>query len=203
MQEKKSKRTNKERSGTTRAALIETARRLFVERGYAGTGTPELVSAAAVTRGALYHHYADKQALFRAVVEAECAAVADEVERTPLNGERPIDGLILGGVAYLSAMAKRGRTRLLLIDAPAVLGREAWHMIDARHGGRTLREGLAAAMDAGAIRRLPVDAAAEILGAAYDRAALAIGAGANAKEWCGVIEALIKGISCRPHEPPP
>lgn len=199
MQEIK-RRTNQERSMATRTVLIETARQLFVAHGYAGTSTPELVMAAAVTRGALYHHFVDKKALFYAVVETECAAVAGFVESIGFNSARPIETLIQGGEAYLSAMALRGRTRLLLIEAPAVLGREAWHAIDSRHGGRTLREGLTAAMMAGAIRSLPVDATAELLGAAYDRAALAIDGGADAETWHKVIEALIHGIAERPSE---
>ncbi|WP_343717099.1 helix-turn-helix domain-containing protein [Inquilinus sp.] len=192
------RRTNRDRSDRTQAALIAAARGLFVERGYAETGTPELVAAAGVTRGALYHHFADKQALFRAVVEAEAAAVTTEVERAAPADLPPLEALEGGGDAFLRAMAAPGRTRLLLIEAPAVLGREAVDEIDARHGGRTLREGLAAAMATGALRPLPLDAAAQLLGAAYDRAALAIVGGADPAECRAVLAALVGGL-----RPPP
>lgn len=195
------RRTNKERSETTRGALIEAARRLFIERSYAGTGTPELVAAAEVTRGALYHHFEDKQALFRAVVEAESQAVAEEIERAASADLPPIDALIQGGEAFLAAMAVPGRTRLLLIDAPAVLGRQELDAIDALHGGRTLREGVAAAISAGALRALPIDATAQLLGAAYDRAALAIEGGADPTEWRVVLKALIDGLAVPPCRP--
>lgn len=187
------RRTNPERSSATQAALIAAAREAFVVRGYADTSTPDLVEAAGVTRGALYHHYADKQALFRAVVEAEAAAVATEVEAGAADGS-PLEALISGGQAYLAAMAVPGRTRLLLIEAPAVLGRAEADAIDARHGVRTLREGLAAAIEQQAIAPIPVEAAAKLLGAAFDRAALEIAQGGDRESCLAVLRALIEGL---------
>lgn len=189
------RRTNPERSSTTRAALIAAGRNAFIARGYAGTGTPDLVEAAGLTRGALYHHFADKQGLFRAVVEAESAAVA-EIEAVPMEGS-PIAALIAGGEAYLAAMAVPGRTRLLLIESPAVLGRADADAIDARHGVRTLCDGLQAAIDAGAIPPLPLQPTAQLLGAAYDRAALAIEQGADRADWLAVLRAVIEGLAAR------
>jgi AcrR family transcriptional regulator len=189
------RRSNKDRSDTTRAALIAAGRRLFVSRGYAETGTPELVAEAGVTRGALYHHFADKRALFRAVVEAESAAVAHEIESAARPGLAPLKALSKGGAAFLEAMRVPGRTQLLLIDAAAVLGREELDAIDARHGGRTLREGIAAAMQAGALPRLPLAATAQLLSAAYDRAALAIATGADPGEWHNLIDTMLAGLA--------
>ncbi|MBS3650960.1 TetR/AcrR family transcriptional regulator [Pseudaminobacter sp. 19-2017] len=193
MQEGTVSRTNRERTEATRAALIKAARSLFVEKGYAETGTPEIVAAAGVTRGALYHHFADKQALFRAVVEHESAAVAEEIVRKSSDGTA-IEMLIAGGNAFFSAMAVPGRTRLLLLDGPAVLGRAEMDAIDARHAGRTLREGLAYAMEQGEIRPLPLDQLCALLGAAFDRAALAIRNEAETAEYQAVIGDLIKGL---------
>ncbi|WP_047309248.1 TetR/AcrR family transcriptional regulator [Rhodopseudomonas palustris] len=187
------RRTNPERSSATQAALIAAARQAFVARGYADTSTPDLVEAAGVTRGALYHHFADKQALFRAVVEAESAAVAAEVEAGAAEGSS-IAALISGGEAYLDAMAAPGRTRLLLIDAPAVLGRAEADAIDARHGVGTLRDGLQAAVEAGAIAPIPIDTAAKLLGAAFDRAALEIAHGGDRGDCLAVLRALIEGL---------
>ncbi len=189
------RRSNKDRSDTTRAALIAAGRKLFVSRGYAETGTPELVAEAGVTRGALYHHFADKRALFRTVVEVESAAVAQEIESAARPGLAPLKALSRGGAAFLEAMREPGRTQLLLIDAAAVLGREELDAIDARHGGRTLREGLAAAIQAGALPKLPLAATAQLLGAAYDRAALAIAAGAEPGEWHKLIDAVVAGLA--------
>lgn len=190
------RRTNQARSDATKTALIAAARQAFIARGYAGTSTPDLVEAAGVTRGALYHHFADKEALFRAAVEAEQAAMAGEIEAAPVRGSA-VEALIAGGDAYLSAMAVPGRTRLLLIDAPAVLGRAEIDAIDARHGVRTLREGLQAAIEAGAIKPVPVEATSQLLGAAYDRAALAIEGGAERSGCRAALRAMIEGLAAR------
>jgi AcrR family transcriptional regulator len=194
MQQDSSRRSNRERTEATRAALVSAARALFVEKSYAETGTPEIVAAAGVTRGALYHHFADKQALFAAVVEAESAAVAREVEQAAPAGVRPLDALKAGGAAFLAAMAQPGRARLLLLDGPAVLGHAAMNEIEGRHGGRTLRDGLSAAMADGSIRPLPVDVLATLFAAAFDRAALAIEQGDSPQDHLTVMAALVDGL---------
>ncbi len=98
-------------------------------------------------------------------------------------------------MAYLEAMAAPGRTRLLLLDGPSVLGRKAMDEIDARHGNRTLREGLAAAMRAGTIRRLPLGPLTSMLGAMLDRAALDRENGDSEAEARQVVEALFAGLA--------
>lgn len=187
------RRTNPDRSAATRAALVSAGRELFIEKGYAATGTPEIVAAARMTRGALYHHFADKAALFLAVVEAEARTIAREIEAaTPLNLS-PREALSAGGAAFLDAMAAPGRTHLLLIEAPAVLDVGTLGRIDREHGGRTLAEALRSALgdDAYLLTLLPL---ADLLSAAYDRAALAIAGGAARTPYETALEALISGI---------
>jgi AcrR family transcriptional regulator len=195
MQQEIVRRSNRDRTEATRADLIGAARQLFIEKSYAETGTPEIVAAAGVTRGALYHHFADKQALFAAVVEQEAAAVAEEIERASPPSLFARDALIAGSEAYLAAMRAPGRTRLLLLDGPAVLGRAAMDAIDNRHGNRSLREGLVAAMREQSMMRLPLDALTALLASAFDRAALAVEAGAPAEDYRVVLMALIDGLS--------
>jgi AcrR family transcriptional regulator len=108
------RRSQKDRSEAMRAALIRVGRALFVAHGFGGTGTPEIVAAAGVTRGALYHHFADKEALFEAVVRAEAEAVAQAVRAADYAGLEPVAALIRGGEAFLAAMQVAGRVRLLL-----------------------------------------------------------------------------------------
>ncbi|MER8507072.1 helix-turn-helix domain-containing protein [Mesorhizobium sp. M0199] len=198
MQQRSARRSNRDRTEARRAELIAAARKLFTEKSYAETSTPEIVAAAGVTRGALYHHFADKQALFAAVVEQEAQAVAEEIERASPPSLFARDALIAGSDAYLAAMRAPGRTRLLLLDGPAVLGRAAMDAIDNRHGNRSLREGLVAAMRSHSMTRLPVEALTALLAAAFDRAALAIEAGASIEDYRAVLIALIDGLSPAP-----
>jgi AcrR family transcriptional regulator len=196
MQDKKERRTNRERSDTTRAELMAAARRLFIEKGYADTATPDIVAAAGLTRGALYHHFEDKKALFSAVAEAEAEAVAAETERAVSDGMRPREALIKGGDAYLSALALPGRTRLLLLDGPSVLGRTGMDEIDNRHGTRSLRGGILFAVRAGDLpQNLPIEEATQLLASAYDRAALSIETGGDPDEYRRALALLIDGLA--------
>jgi len=197
MQVKKERRSNSERTEATRAALLKAARKLFVQKGYAETGTPEIVAAAEVTRGALYHHFADKMALFRAVVEQEASQVAELIDRRSVRMPTVRESLAAGGDAYFEAMAEPGRVRLLLLDGPSVLGHAEMDRIDGAAGRRTLREGLAAGIESGELQDLPIDAATAMLSAAYDRAALAIAHGEREEHYKTIIERLIDGISTR------
>ena len=201
MQQESGRRSNRDRTEATRADLIGAARRLFTEKSYAETGTPEIVAAAGVTRGALYHHFADKQALFAAVVEQEAEVVAAEVDRASPESLSAREALVAGSDAYLVAMRAPGRTRMLLIDGPAVLGRAAMDEIDNRHGNRSLREGLVAAMREQSMMKLPVEALTALLAAAFDRAALANEAGAPSDDYRSVLMALIDGLSPAPRRP--
>jgi AcrR family transcriptional regulator len=194
MQVRAERRSNRDRTAEMRTRLLAAARRLFVDKGYAETGTPEVVAAAGVTRGALYHHFPDKRALFRAVVEAEAEAVATEIKAAATSGDALAD-LLSGARAYLSAMAAPGRTRLLLVEAPAVLGAGESRAIDGGHAERTLREGLAAAIAAGALPPLPLGALTSLLSAMFDRAALDAAAGAGDAEATAVIEAVLAGLA--------
>jgi AcrR family transcriptional regulator len=184
-----STRSNQDRTQQTRAALIAAARTLFVARGYAETGTPEIVAAAGITRGALYHHFRDKRDLFRAVAEEEARAVAAGIEASAgaVSGETPLDALRAGSRAYLDAMAVPGRTRLLLTEAPAVLGPAETRALDEAHAARTLRDGLVEAGVTGAESA----ALGDILSAAFDRAALAIDGGGDRAAYEAALSLLI------------
>ena len=203
------RRTQAERRAATRAQLLDAARELFVEQGYAQTGTPQIVARAGVTRGALYHHFADKADLFRGVCEREAHAVADAIEdATRETGTRdtgtrdtstrdtsthdtddPMQALRLGTDAYLDAMSVPRRARLLLLDAPAVLGPSEALELTRSDGNAALREGLARARpDVGDAE---LDALTDVLSAAFDRAALAIANGAERGAYRDAMARLI------------
>lgn len=188
------RRSQEERRQATRRALVSAARQEFAENGFAATNTPAIAAKAGVTRGALYHHFADKQALFAAVVEEEHALLALAINSAAESEDEPgpVRALIAGGDAYLAAMQDSGRRRILLIDAPAVMEREKLDEINARFGLRTLIEGVKAAVDGGSIRELPIMPLAQLLDALFDRAALA--PPADLPDYRKAIKALIRGL---------
>jgi AcrR family transcriptional regulator len=192
-----SRRTNKQRSETMRAALVTAARALFVRDGFAATGTPEIVTQAGVTRGALYHHFADKTALFDAVVVAEAQAIAAQVRQVDYAGLTAEQALLRGGDAFLAAMQGGGRARLMLREAPAVLGLARLAQIDAETGGTTLIEGLAGQLRPDA----PLRQVAAVMSAAFDRAALAIDAGEDVAQWRAALKLMVAGVLCEMKSP--
>src|SRR3954452_20757048 len=158
----------------TRAALLRVGRELFAERGYAGVGTEEIVARAGVTRGALYHHFADKRDLFRAVhEELEAELVGGIAER--IGGIEDPWQLILTGVrGFLDACTDPAIMRVSLLDAPAVLGWREWREISERHGMGLVSFGLQNAMDRGVLAPRPVRALAHLLMGAMSEAAMVI-----------------------------
>ncbi|PTX02947.1 TetR/AcrR family transcriptional regulator [Pararhodobacter aggregans] len=188
------RRSNADRRQETRAALLGAARALFTETGYAETGTPEIVARAGVTRGALYHHFADKRALFQALIEAEAQAIAAGIDAASLDASDPLTALRQGARAYFAAMQAPGRVRLMLIDGPAVLGPDEMRRIDAATGGATLREGLAALPGVTATGT-ELEALADLVSAMFDRAALAGAEGGDAGPHAAMIDSLLARLA--------
>jgi AcrR family transcriptional regulator len=172
-----------ERSEATRTRLMEAARELFSERGYAEVGTEEIVARADVTRGALYHHFADKRALLRAVHEELEAELADEIgakiaaEAEAGTGAREV--LELGARAFLDACERPEIARITLVEAPAVLGWNEWREIDERYGLGLVTGALELGMEQGVIRRQPTRPLAHLLLGAMGEAGMMI---ANAED---------------------
>ena len=196
--ETRHRRTQAERSAATRGALLHSARRLFAEQGYAGTGREEIVQAAGVTRGALYHHFANKEALFRAVYEElEGETVARVVDAAATSAD-PMEQLRLGAHAYLDAALDPAVRRVVLIDGPAVLGWEVQREISEAYGLGLVWEALRAAMEAGLIDEQPVEPLAHVLLAGLHEGALFMARAKNKakarREVGTVVERLIDGL---------
>ena len=192
------RKSNAERSAQMRMKLIVTARELFTHTGYADTSTPDIVKAAAVTRGALYHHFEDKKALFEAVIRQENQAVAKEIETASPMTEDLADMIMAGASAYFDAMQKSGRCRLLLLDGPAVLGYQKMSQIDAEFSARTLQDGLTLAIEKGDFIDLPPALLSAVLSAAFDRAALLMNEGADKSEIMEIFSHLINAFQRKP-----
>ena len=169
-----SSRTQSERSAATREALIAAARELFAERGYAAVGTEEIVRKAGLTRGALYHQFGGKRELFEAVYETIEREVTERIATDALVGSDPLEALRAGARAFLDHCLEPEVQRIVLIDAPSVLGWERWREIGARYGLGLIEAALQAAIDAGAISPAPVKPLAHVLLGALDEAAMAV-----------------------------
>jgi AcrR family transcriptional regulator len=167
-------RTQAERSETTRAALIAAARALFGARGYADVGTEEIVRAAGVTRGALYHHFDGKRDLLSAVYEQVEAELAAEIAESLSGTESPLEAMRDGAAMLLDAALEPEVQRIVLLDAPAVLGWEEWREIGLRYALGLMEGTLAAAMEAGEIRRQPLRPLAHALLGALDEVAMLV-----------------------------
>jgi AcrR family transcriptional regulator len=169
------RRTQAERSETTRNALIAVARGLFAARGYADVGTEDIVRQAGVTRGALYHHFDGKHALFEAVYELVERELTERIAAGVLDESGdPIALLRRGAALFLDACLEPEVQRIALIDAPSVLGWSRWRAIGERYGLGLIEAALQNAMEAGALPAQPARPLAHVLMGALDEAALLI-----------------------------
>jgi AcrR family transcriptional regulator len=162
------RRTQAERAAETREALIEAARPLFAAQGFAEVALETIVRAAGVTRGALYHHFADKTELFAAVfekVEGEVAARMGEAIAAS-NLTDPVEVMRLGADFWLDVCSDPEVQRIVLVDAPAVLGWTRWTEIGDRYNTGMVRALLTNAVETGRIPPQPIEATVlTILGA--------------------------------------
>ena len=198
--ERPERRSQAERSAATRGALVRAARELFARDGYAATGREAIVERAGVTRGALYHHFADKEALFRAVFEqleaevmARAAAAAIQV-----SPDDPLGQLRAGSLAYLDVALDPAVQRICLLDAPSVLSPAVRQEVVDAYAAGLVREVLKAAMDTGALIPQPLEPLTHLLLAALHEAALYVaraGDQAAARAEVGAtVEHLLDGL---------
>ena len=164
-------RTQAERSGATQAALVAAARQLFAAGGYAGAAREDIVAAAGVTRGALQHHFRDKQGLFLAVYEQVEQEVMDVVAKAAIRASDPVEQLRAGCQAYLDAVLDPAVQRICAIDGPAVLAADVRQEITDRYALGLVRDVLEQGMNDGSIARAPVEPFARVLLAGVTAAA--------------------------------
>jgi AcrR family transcriptional regulator len=194
------RRTQEERSAATRDALISAARKLWGLRGYAEVGTPEIVKEAGVTRGAMYHQFADKAALFRAVVEAvEQDLIARMATVVASSGATtPADAIRAAVDAWLEVSGDPEVRQLILLDAPAVLGWAGFRDVAQRYSLGMTEQLLTEAIRAGQLARQPVRPLATVMIGALDEAAMAIATAEDPKrarrEIRQVLRRLIDGL---------
>jgi len=198
------RRTQTERSAATRGALVAAARRLWAARGYADVGTPEIAAAAGVTRGAMYHQFTDKAALFLEVAEAvERDVTARLGEYVVASGAAdPAAALHAAVDGWLEACEEPEVRQVLLLDGPVVLGWDGFRDMALRHGLGLTEGMLRAAIDAGQLAEQPTRALAHVFIGALDEAAMYVATSedraAARDEVAGVLHALLDGLLGRP-----
>jgi AcrR family transcriptional regulator len=195
------RRTQADRSAATRNALVAAARGLFAAQGFAEVSTDAIVAAAGVTRGALYHQFADKTALFDAVLEAVEADIARRLtEGVAAAGiTDPIEAIRHVIHDWLEICVEPEIHRIALIDGPSVVGWAHWREVCQRHVFGLAQALLALGIELGRISSQPVRPLAHILMGASDEAALYVAESADRPqaraEMIGVLDRLVDGIA--------
>lgn len=197
--------TKAEQSDATRKALIDAARDLFAQHGFADTATEAVVANAGVTRGALYHHFKDKTALFQAVYEDLEEQLVARVDQSVQGITDPLKVLRRGSDAFLDACLDPAVMRVVLLEGPTVLGWELWREIDQKYGLGMIQFTLEMAMKAGSIRKAPLEALAHVLlGGLVEGSMLMANAHNRAKARADVgkaIAAIIDGLATEKRSP--
>jgi AcrR family transcriptional regulator len=197
------RRTQAERTAATRARLIDSARKLFADKGFNAVSTEAIVAAAGVTRGALYHQFDDKAALFAAVYEqVEDELVADVGQRIVEAGPADeLQAMRIGASLFLDLVSAPDVQQIVVIDAPAVLGWEQWRAVGIKYGLGIIEAMLAQAIANALIPDQPLRPTAHVMLAALDEAALYIASAADSdqarQEMELVCDRMIAGIAGR------
>jgi len=187
-----------QRSEATRGALVTAARTLFAEHGYSGIGTEEIVRQAGVTRGALYHHFSGKEDLMRAVLHDLSRELAETSAAAALKETDQWRQILAAVDAFLDACTDPAVQRIMMTDAPSVLGWDEWREIDTQYGLGLIKASLVQAMETGLIARQPVDPLAHLIVGALDEAAMYISRAADTdtarREMGESIERMLDGL---------
>ena len=162
--------TQEERTAASLAKLMAAARPLFRTQGYAQTSVDDITRAAGLTKGAFYHHFADKKAIFHAVFEEGERQLQADIKAACAQLD-PWSMLRSGCLAFLDLTLEPGTQRLLLREGPSVLGWDAWRNVCTRYSLGMISRAIRAAMKAGQIRERPAEpVAAAIYGALTETA---------------------------------
>jgi AcrR family transcriptional regulator len=155
--------TKAEKAASTKATIIAAARRLFASRGYNGTSTEAVLEESKVSRGALYHHFETKEALFAAVLEAVEVDITAATGRAGANRDDPVEALGAAFDSFLDMASESEVRQIVLTDAHSVVGWRQWREIEDRHGLGRLKQALKFVAAAGRMQEEMVDVFAHIL----------------------------------------
>lgn len=164
--------TQSERRAATRTSLITSAEKLFVNQGFEGTSTDDILAAAGVSRGAMYYHFPTKRDVFEAVFVATSDGAIRRSGRAAKKSESPLESLINACLSWLKEVRKPQIATILIDQAPQVLGWERARDLEAETSLGLMTAGLKAANEAGEIDVPSIELSARFLNAVLAEAAL-------------------------------
>lgn len=192
-------RTQAQRTRTTMDQILGAARDLFATNGYDATYLDAIVERADMTKGALYHHFNGKTAVFAAVYEHEQRAIEQTVKLAARGGDNSWENFINGCRAFFEAVLDPGVQRITLIDAPAVLDWQRRREIEDRHCTALLKRGIAQAIDDGHVKAQRIDPLAHLIHGAMCEAAMVVARSADptleAHDTLAALDDLLNGIA--------
>ena len=188
-------------SESTRSALVDSAVELFTKRGYAGTSLDEVAKRARVTKGALYHHFSGKQALFEAAFEQVESLVYDRLQKIMTGDGEPWERAMGGLQAFIRSCLDPSYQRIAIHEGPVVMGWERWREAEEQSSFGLVRSGLQLLVDAGEVEPVPVDLTARLLFGALSSAATEIAGAADPKKVGAEIEDVITRMLSRLRRP--
>lgn len=181
-------------SASTKRALVDVAIELFSERGYAGTSLDEIVAGARVTKGALYHHFSGKQALFEAVFEKVEADATKAIRRTVRDHKDPWDKALSGLRAFLGIVQEPRYRRIVIQEGPAILGYERFREQEERSTFGIVQEIVASVLRSYDLAPSMVETFSRIFFGAMSAAGAAVSSAEDPERASAEVEAAIAFI---------
>ena len=190
--------TQEERRTATRGAIINAAQELFGAPGFDATKIDDIAAKAGVAKGAVYHHFKNKNEIFEAVFEQVSSEVVAAMIRDVEPDAETLETLMYSMKRFFDLCAQAHVSRILLLDGPVVLGHADWQRLDAQHFGGLVTLALKEAMEAGAIRHQPLEPLSRVLLGGIQTAAIDCAAQKDfekaAKSYLNVFEGILHAL---------
>jgi len=194
-------RRTKADTEVTYRSLLQIARDQFAEHGYAGTSLEAIVQAANMTRGAVYHHFRNKQELFRCVLADIHQEVSARIEQGAAESDDVWEQLKLGCRAFILAAVEPRNQRIMLIDGPSILGGDVWREMDHAHSMRLLHAQLELMQQQGWFNDLSIEALTHFISGGLNETAIRLALQpdlpSSLQEAMAMIDALLEGLRLR------
>ncbi len=191
--------TQEERRTATRGAIIEAAQQLFGDPGFDATKIDDIAAKAGVAKGAVYHHFKNKNEIFEAVFSQVSSEIVTAMVSDIEPGVGTLETLTHSMKRFFDLCAPPHVSRIMLLDGPVVLGHANWQRLDAQHFGGLVTQALQEAMDAGAIRQQPLEPLSRVLLGGIQAAAIDCAAQKNfeaaAKSYLEVFEGILHALT--------